>query len=89
MSFEFLNAPFAMVKVSKGAIQERFNISTRFQWAITSGKEIQKYNDYIKFIEEWNYVDYHKSRWNLLRAKTLTAEYKNNYCNRIVHLAFS
>ena len=87
MLFEMVTP--AMVRYSEEHVRERFNISTKFQWGITSGKESLKLSDKIKFIEEWNYMDYHKPRWNLLRVITLITGYKNKYCNRIVHLLFS
>ena len=34
-------------------------MDAKFLWGVKSGKEIEKYNDKIEFIEEWNYYDYH------------------------------
>jgi methyltransferase (TIGR00027 family) len=79
----------AMVKASGEKAQtERFQMAATFHWGITGGKEIETYNNSIKFLEEWNYLDYHKSRWNLIRLLALIPAYKNSYCNRIVHLVF-
>lgn len=88
MLFEMVTP--AMVKASgeKGQT-ERFQMAATFNWGITGGKEIETYNNGIKFIEEWNYLDYHKPRWNLIRLLALIPAYKNSYCNRIVHLVFN
>jgi O-methyltransferase involved in polyketide biosynthesis len=80
----------AMVKANGEKAQaERFQMAATFHWGIESGKEHEKYNAAIKFIEEWNYLDYHKPRWNLIRLLALIPAYKNSYCNRIVHLVFN
>lgn len=52
------------------------------------GKDVEGYNDRIRFIAELNYYDYHRDRWGLMRWLSLIPQYKNSYCNRIVHIAF-
>ena len=88
MLFEMV--PPALVKASgQNTQKERFGMAAVFQWGIASGKEMENYSPNIKFIEEWNYLNYHKSRWNLVRLFALIPAYKNNFCNRIVHVAFN
>lgn len=64
-------------------------LGVKFNWGITSGKEMESYNSKIKFIEEWNYFDYHKDRWHWLRLPSLIPAFKNRFNDRIVHLKFS
>ena len=61
-------------------------MGAEFQWGVKSGRELEKYNSKIKFIEEWNYMDYHTSRWKLFRLLFLIPGSKNKFGNKIVHL---
>lgn len=88
MLFEMVTPAMVKASAEKGQT-ERFQMAATFHWGIASGKDIEKLNDRIKFIQEWNYLDYHKSRWNLIRLLALIPAYKNSFCNRIVHLAFN
>lgn len=63
-------------------------VDARFRWGIKGGKEIEKYNNKIKFIDEWNYFDYHRSRWRWVRWLSLIPAFKSRFNGRIVHLAF-
>lgn len=57
-----------------------------FQWGIKSGKEMENINVKIKYIDEWNYYDYHKKRWKGLRLLISIPLFKNNFNNKIVHI---
>ncbi|WP_304943577.1 class I SAM-dependent methyltransferase [Vallitalea guaymasensis] len=57
-----------------------------FKWGIKSGKEMEKIDRKIKFVDEWNYYDYHKNRWKGLRLLILIPFFKKNFNNRIVHI---
>jgi len=61
-------------------------MGAKFQWGIKKGEEMEKYNSKIKFIEEWIYMDYHKSRWKMFRWLSLIPGFKSKFSNRIVHL---
>jgi O-methyltransferase involved in polyketide biosynthesis len=63
-------------------------MDAKFQWGVKSGKEIEKYNDKIEFIEEWNYYDYHPERWRWVRLLAMIPAFKNRFSGRIVHLVF-
>ena len=76
--------PFIVKNRTKnGAFGE---MGAEFQWGLKSGREMEKYNNKIKFIEEWNYMDYHTSRWKLFRFLFLIPGSKNKFGNKIVHL---
>jgi hypothetical protein len=53
------------------------------------GKELEKINPQIKFIEEWHYFDYHRDRWKSIRWLSLIPQFKNRFGNRIIHLKFN
>lgn len=80
----------ATVKQSKDQdlIKKQYQIDATLQWGVKNGKEIQKFNPKIKFIEEWHYFDYHKNRWKSIRWLSLIPPFKNRFGNRIVHLKF-
>ncbi len=77
-----------MVKYSEQNSNKRFQMAATFHWGINGGKDLEKYNDRIKFIAEWNYLDYHKRRWGMMRWLSLIPQFKNSNCNRIVRLTF-
>lgn len=60
-----------------------------FKWGIKAGRELESYHPKIRFIEEWNYFDFHKERWKWMRWPALIPAFKNRFNNRIVHLRFS
>jgi O-methyltransferase involved in polyketide biosynthesis len=63
-------------------------VDAKFQWGIKSGKELENYNNCIKFIGEWNYFDYHRNRWGWVRWLALIPAFKNRFNGRIIHIAF-
>ena len=59
-----------------------------FKWGIKSGRETEAFHPDIRFIEEWNYFDFHKDRWKWMRWPAMIPAIKNRMNNRIVHLRF-
>ncbi|HMK53945.1 MAG TPA: class I SAM-dependent methyltransferase, partial [Methanobacteriaceae archaeon] len=82
--------PPSLVKQNKqqNVIKNQYQIDAQFQWGIKKGKEMEKLNNRIRFIEEWHYFDYHKDRWKIIRWLSLIPTFKNRFGNRIVHLKF-
>ena len=82
--------PASLVKQNQkqDLIKDQYQIEARLQWGIKKGKEIEKLNDGIKFIEDWHYFDYHKDRWRIIRWLSLIPTFKDRFGNRIVHLKF-
>ena len=70
-------------RTKKGVFGE---MGAEFQWGLKNGREMEKYNPKIKFIQEWNYMNYHTSRWKLFRLLFLIPGFKNKFGNKIVHL---
>lgn len=85
MLFEII-APM-MVKGSKQH-DTVSKMNAEFQWGIKNGKEMGTFNTKIRFVEEWNYFDYHKHRWGWMRLFTSISPLKNRVSTKIVHLKF-
>ncbi|MFZ7102495.1 MAG: class I SAM-dependent methyltransferase [Peptococcaceae bacterium] len=60
--------------------------SARFQWGIKRGKDMEELHSRIRFVDEWNYFDYHRARWKWLGRLALIPVFRNNFNNRIVHI---
>ncbi len=80
--------PASLVKQNQkqDLIKDQYQIEARLQWGIKKGKEIEKLNSQIEFIEDWHYFDYHKDRWRIIRWLSLIPTFKDRFGNRIVHL---
>lgn len=63
-------------------------VGASFKWGIKTGKDTEKYNKNIEFIEEKNFFDYHRDRWKWLRIPSLISVFKNSFNDRLVHLRF-
>lgn len=68
------------VKMTGGAVE--------FKWGPGNSRELETWNDHIRFMGEWNYFDFHKERWRYLRWLALIPAFRNGFNNRIVHLSF-
>ncbi|HEX3013658.1 MAG TPA: class I SAM-dependent methyltransferase [Methanobacterium sp.] len=82
--------PASLVKQNQkqDLIKDQYQIEARLQWGIKRGKDIEKLNPQIKFIDDWHYFDYHKDRWRIIRWLSLIPTFKDRFGNRIVHLKF-
>lgn len=82
--------PVFLVKKSQkeNLIKKQYKIEANFKWGLTNGKEIEKLNPNIKFVESWHYFDYHKDRWKIIRWLSLIPTFKNKFGNRIIHIKF-
>jgi len=56
--------PESLVKQNEkqDLIQNQYQIKAKFNWGIKNGKQLEKFNNKIKFIEEFHYFNYHKDR---------------------------
>ncbi len=85
MLFEMMTPTLAKRSKQHDAVSKT---DAEFRWGITSGKEMEALSTKIKYIEEWNYFDYHQDRWRWVRWLALIPAFKNRFNNRIVHLCF-
>ena len=80
--------PNSLVKQSKkqDLIKKQYQMNVQFNWGVKNGRDLEKLNKQIKFIEEWHYFDCHRDRWKSIRWLSLIPLFKNRFGNRIVHL---
>ncbi len=86
MLFEMMTP--ALVKKSKQHDTVR-KIGVTFKWGIQHGREMEAFNPAIRFVEEWNYFDYHKDRWRWMGWLALIPWFKRRFNDRIVRLRFA
>jgi methyltransferase (TIGR00027 family) len=80
-------SPLFVENSKKPQTTKRFGIDVTFEWGSTSGKELERFNDRIRFISEWNVMDFHKGRWKLMRWIARAPGFKNSFGNRIVRIS--
>ena len=59
-----------------------------FKWGIKHGREMEDFNAAIRFVDDWNYFDFHRERWRMMGRLALLPAFKNRFNNGIVHLRF-
>ena len=60
----------------------------QFKWGESDGRKVADFYYKIRFIEQWNYFDYHKTRWRWLSLFALFPWIKKRLNNHIVHVRF-
>jgi O-methyltransferase involved in polyketide biosynthesis len=60
----------------------------RFKWGLTYSSEMEDLHPSIRFIEDWNYFDYHRDRWRWLRWLAYIPAFRRRFNNRIAHIRF-
>ena len=82
--------PNSLVKQSQKSnlIEKQYDIQANFSWGINKGKDVEKLNHNIEYIEDWHYFNYHKDRWRIIRWLSLIPYFKSRFGNRIVHFKF-
>ena len=79
-------SPFMVQESKKPETGRRFQIDVSFEWGVQSGKELEKFNDRIRLVNEWNPLDYHKQRWKTMRWLTMIPTIRNSFGSRIIHI---
>ncbi|MGV8092661.1 MAG: class I SAM-dependent methyltransferase [Mangrovibacterium sp.] len=87
MLFEMLS-PLLVGKSKHHDALKKTGGKAEFKWGIRDTKEMERWNNRIRYIEEWNYFDFYRKRWRFLRFPAMIPAFKNNFNNRIVHLKF-
>lgn len=81
----FEAVPAFMTKKSAYPDAKGYNI--QFKWGIKTGKEIERWNIGIQFINEWYYADRHKDKQSfLIRLVSLLPMFRKSV--KIVHVQF-
>lgn len=88
MLFEML-APFLVGKSKHHDSVSKMVSAAEFKWGLKNSIEIESWHKGIKFIEEWDYFDYHKDRWKWVGYIARFPLIRPKLSNRIVHLRFS
>lgn len=81
-------SPLFVENSKKPQTGQRFGIDVTFEWGTKNGKELEHFSDRIRFISEWNVLDYYRRRWKLMGWLALFPAFKNGFGNRIVHVVF-
>lgn len=87
MLFEML-APFMVGKSRHHETVKKIDSAAEFKWGLKYSRDIETWHPSIRFIEEWNYYDYYRSRWSLLGALGRLPFFRTRLGCRIVHLNF-
>jgi O-methyltransferase involved in polyketide biosynthesis len=88
MLIEITTPPMVKQSKEEDIINKQYQINATLKWGVQNGKELEKFNNHIKFIEEWHYFDFHRDRWKVIRWLSIIPPFKKRYGNRIVHLKF-
>ena len=88
MLIEITTPPMVKQSKEEDIINKQYQINATLKWGVQNGKELEKFNNHIKFIEEWHYFDFHRDRLKVIRWLSIIPPFKIRYGNRIVHLKF-
>lgn len=62
------------------------NAFSLFKWGVITGKKMEKWDEGIKFLNDFHYIDRHPKRWKYLRFLRYIPRFKK--IMKIVHLRF-
>lgn len=57
-------SPAMITSINRGQLSKRFN--TAVQWGVRDFREVEQWCSGLRFIESWNYLDRHTSRWGMM-----------------------
>ncbi len=60
----------------------------QFKWSIKDSRQFERWNDKIRYVEDWYYTDFHRDRWRWFGKVTRVRFLRNLLANRIVRLRF-
>lgn len=87
MLFEML-APFMVGRSKHHETVKKIDSAAEFKWGLKDSREMQSWHPAIRFVEQWNYYDYYKSRWGVLGFFGRMPFLQARLGCRIVHLRF-
>lgn len=82
-------APFLVGKSRHHDSLSKVSVPAEFRWGLKNSLDLETWHPQIRFIQEWNYYDYHKARWKWFGKIARLPIIKDRLSNRIVHLRFS
>lgn len=87
MLFEML-APFMVGKSQHHETLKKIDSQAEFKWGLRDSRDMESWHPAIRFIEEWNYYNYHRNRWGLFGTIARLPFFRPRLSCRIVHLRF-
>ncbi len=87
MLFEML-ATFLVGKTRYHDSVSKMGQAVAFKWGMKKSKNIESWHAGIRFLEEWDVLDYHKARWKWFGCIGRFPLVRPKCSNRIVHLKF-
>lgn len=83
-------APMIVGKSKQHDAVKHTNGKAEFKWGINNGKLMESWNPKIKFLDQWEFFDYHRRR--IKRGFRMMLGFpgvKKNFDSRIIHLKFN
>lgn len=59
-----------------------------FKWGFKHGREMEALHPAIRFLEEWNYYDFHRDRWRWLGWLARIRAFRDHFNHRVAHIRF-
>jgi O-methyltransferase involved in polyketide biosynthesis len=87
MLFEMLS-PMMVGKARYHDSVTKVGGAIEFRWGVRDSRALESWDVRLHFVAEWNYLDYHRERWGIMRWPALIPAFRRNFNNRIVHLQF-
>ncbi|MGD8779153.1 MAG: class I SAM-dependent methyltransferase [Ignavibacteria bacterium] len=86
MLFEILS-PWLVKNTSPNAPVSKTTCA-KLKWGVADGRLVADFYYKIRFIEQWNYLDFHKDRWGRMKWLGVFPWLKKKLDNHIVHVKF-
>jgi len=81
-----INGPVSVGRSKHHDALSKTDGQAEFKWGSASGAVCETWDDGIRFVREWNYLDRHKDRWRFMRLFAYIPPLKRHMMNKIVHL---
>ena len=76
----------APMLLNRSKMHDAVDESVSFSWTVPSGKVLEEYNSYVKFIEDFNLYDFNTKRWKYFRFLMFIPGFKRNTNNKVTHI---
>ena len=88
MVFEML-PPFLVGRSRQHESLRKMEKPPEFKWGLGNCRDMEGWHPGIRYVREWDYYDYHKSRWGLFGVVGRLPFVRPKLSSRIVHLRFT
>ena len=83
-----INGPVSVGRSKYHDALSKTDGKAEFKWGPASGAICETWDERIRFVREWNYLDRHRDRWRFMRLFAYIPPLKRHIMNKIVHLIF-